>query len=90
MRGRTSGDKSFLVLKSELSEVAEAYGATAEELVEIHKQCWEHDEEYQWERICLANPEFRDVKQYDKERILELLSRIRGGQKKSKEEVVRT
>ena len=78
MRGRTSGDKSFSVLKSELSEVAEAYGATAEELVEIHKQCWEHDEEYQWERICLANPEFRDVKQYDKERILELLSRIHG------------
>ncbi|HDM78349.1 MAG TPA: hypothetical protein ENG51_18095, partial [Deltaproteobacteria bacterium] len=78
MKGRTSEDKRVSVLKSELSEIAEAYGSFAEELIEIHRGCWEHDEDYQWSQICSAYPAFREASQSDKERILELLSKING------------
>ena len=78
MRDRTSKDKKVSVFYRELSEVAEAYGSSVEELIEIHRQCWEHDEDYQWIQICSAYPAFREATQHDKEKILDLLSRIQG------------
>jgi len=74
----------------ELSEIAESYGSSAETLIEIYETCWEHDVDYQWSQLCSLNPDLKEASQYDRERILDLLSRIRGGQKKSKEEVIRT
>jgi len=80
---RGNSKKSFSVLERELEEVVEAYGATAEEIIEVYEQCFEHDTDYQWERICLANPAFREASQWDKEKILDLLSRIRGEKTKT-------
>ena len=76
MKDKSSWYKRFSVFYSKLSEIAEAYGSSVEELIEIHRGCWEHDEEYQWSQICSANPEFKEANQRDKEKILELLSKI--------------
>ena len=90
MRGSSRGNKRVSVFYKELSEIAESYGSSAETLIEIYETCWEHDVDYQWTQLCSLNPDLKEASQYDKERILDLLSRIRGGQKKSKEEVIRT
>ena len=90
MRGSSRGNKRVSVFYKELSEIAESYGSSAETLIEIYETCWEHDVDYQWSQLCSLNPDLKEASQYDRERILDLLSRIRGGQKKSKEEVIRT
>jgi len=84
MKGKDSVFKKFSMFYNELSEIAEAYGSTAEELVEVYNQCQGHDEEYQWSQLCSLNPEFKEATEHDRERILDLLSKIHG--KKNKKE----
>jgi len=91
MKGSSKGNKRVSEIKRELDGVADAYGATPEELIGIYEECFDFSEDYQWNRLCKVYPALQDASLKDRNRILELLSRIHGhGQKKSKEEVVRT
>jgi len=84
MKGSSRSHKRVSEISRELSEITDAYGASAEELIGIYAECWDHSEDYQWNRMCSVYPALQEATKHDRDRILDLLSRIRGEEKERK------
>ena len=78
MNGKTSEYKSLSVskLESKLNELAELYGASAGEFMDLHKEFFDSSEDHKWSRLCGVYPELEAAHQGDKNNILELLAEL--------------
>ena len=72
----TDSIKSFSVLKNELNELSELYGAGAEEFMDLHSECFDSSEDHKWTRLCNVYPKLEEAHQGDKNNILELLAEL--------------
>ena len=81
----TDSIKSFSVLKNELNELSELYGAGAEEFMDLHSECFDSSEDHKWSRLCNVYPDLETAHQGDKNNILKLLAELhKRKEKKSK------
>ena len=92
MNIKTPEGKSISTLTNELNEIAELYGAGADEFMDLHSEFFDSSEDHKWNRLCNVYTELVDATQGDKNSILKLLAELhkrkekKGKRKAPKEE----